>query len=152
LRSSQSFQTVGGAGLGRRRSTVRFFGGFTESGPIVAVPYDPRPFESPEGAAVHFLLFYNYVPDILERRAQFRGAHIKHAWTAQQRGELILGGALIDPVGSGVLLFSAPSKELIEKFVADDPYVQGGLVTKWSIRQWMTVVGDTASNPIHPDA
>jgi len=101
---------------------------------------------------VHFLLFYTYVPDILERRAQFRGAHIKLAWASQQRGELVLGGALTDPVDLGVLLFSAPSKDVVEKFVAEDPYVQGGLVTKWSIRHWMTVVGDAATNPIRPDA
>ena len=101
---------------------------------------------------MHFLLFYTYVPDILERRAQFRGAHIKLAWAAQQRGELVLGGALTDPVDMGVLLFSAPSKDVVEKFVAEDPYVQGGLVTKWSIRNWMTVVGETATNPIRTDA
>jgi uncharacterized protein YciI len=107
---------------------------------------------STAGAAVHFLLFYTYVPDILERRAQFRGAHIKLAWAAQRRGELILGGALTDPVDTAVLLFSAPSKDVVEKFVAEDPYVLGGLVTKWSIRNWMTVVGEAASSPIHPDA
>ena len=101
---------------------------------------------------MHFLLFYTYVPDILERRAQFRGAHIKLAWAAQQRGELVLGGALTDPVDMGVLLFSAASKEVVEKFVAEDPYVQGGLVTTWSIRNWMTVVGDAATNPIRAEA
>ena len=101
---------------------------------------------------MHFLLFYTYVPDILERRAQFRGAHIKHAWAAQQRGELVLGGALTDPVDTGILLFSSPSKDVIEKFVAEDPYVLAGLVTKWSIRGWMTVVGDAATNPIRPEA
>jgi len=101
---------------------------------------------------VHYLLFYTYVPDVLERRAEFRGAHLKHAWTAQQRGELVLGGALTDPVDTGVLLFSAPSKDLVEKFATDDPYVKGGLVTKWTVRAWATVVGDAASNPIRPDA
>ena len=59
---------------------------------------------------MHFLLFYTYVPDVLERRAQFRGAHLKHAWAAQERGELVLAGALADPVDGGVLWFSAPDK------------------------------------------
>jgi uncharacterized protein YciI len=114
--------------------------------------YDARLSESPAGAAVHFLLFYTYVPDVLERRPQFRGAHLKLATAYKDRGELVLGGAFADPVDGAVLLFSAPSKELVEKFVADDPYVTGGLVTKWSIRAWTTVVGDAASNPIRPDA
>jgi hypothetical protein len=116
------------------------------------LPYHLRLLKSSAGAAVHFLLLYTYVPDILDRRAQFRGAHLKLAWAAQQRGELVLGGALTDPVDMGVLLFSAQSKDVVEKFVAEDPYVQGGLVTTWSIRNWMTVVGDAATNPIRPDA
>jgi uncharacterized protein YciI len=100
---------------------------------------------------VHFLLFYTYVPDVLERRANFRGAHLKHAWAAKERGELILAGALADPVDGGVLWFSAPDKATVERF-AEDPYVKGGLVTKWLVRPWTTVVGDAASNPLRPDA
>lgn len=100
---------------------------------------------------MHFLLFYTYVPDVLERRAQFRGAHLKHAWAAQQRGELVLAGALADPVDGGVLWFSAPNKEVVERFAADDPYVKGGLVTRWTVRTWTTVVGDAATQPIRPE-
>jgi uncharacterized protein YciI len=101
---------------------------------------------------MHFLLFYTYVPDVLERRAQFRGAHLKHAWAARDRGELILAGALADPVDGGVLWFSAPNKEVVERFAAEDPYVKGGLVTQWQVRTWTTVVGEAAINPIRPDA
>jgi uncharacterized protein YciI len=101
---------------------------------------------------VHFLLFYTYVPDVLERRAQFRGAHLNHAWAAQQRGELVLAGAFADPVDGGVLWFSAPSQKVVERFAADDPYVKGGLVTEWKVREWTTVVGDAAIKPIRPDA
>ena len=101
---------------------------------------------------VHFLLFYTYVPDVLERRAQFRGAHLEHAWAARERGELVLAGALADPVDGGVLWFSASSKEVVERFAADDPYVKGGLVTEWKVREWTTVVGDAAIKPVRPDA
>ena len=101
---------------------------------------------------MHFLLFYDYIPDVLERRANFRGPHLKHAWAAQQRGELMLAGALADPVNGGVLWFSAPNKDVVERFAADDPYVKGGLVTKWTVRPWTTVVGDAASNPLRPES
>jgi uncharacterized protein YciI len=101
---------------------------------------------------MHYLLFYTYVPDVLERRAAFRGAHLKHAWAAQKRGELLLAGALTDPVDTGVIWFSAPDKQLVERFAAEDPYVKGGLVTKWTVRAWTTVVGDAASNPIPPES
>jgi uncharacterized protein YciI len=54
-------------------------------------------------------------------------------------------------VDGGVLWFSAASKQVVEQFAADDPYVKGGLVTKWVVRPWTTVVGAAASNPIRPD-
>jgi len=89
---------------------------------------------------------------VLERRGQFRGAHLEHAWAAQARGELLLAGALADPVDGGVLWFSAADKGLVERFAMEDPYVRAGLVTKWRVRPWTTVVGDAATSPIRPDA
>ena len=97
---------------------------------------------------MHYLLFYTYVPDILERRAEFRGAHVKHARESLARGELILGGALADPVDLGILLFSSPSKDVVEAFARVDPYVTGGLVTEWKVRPWTTVIGKDAANPL----
>jgi uncharacterized protein YciI len=99
---------------------------------------------------MHFLLFYTYVPDILERRPQFRGAHVKHARESVARGELVLGGAFADPVDVGVLMFTAPAKAVVEKFATDDPYVTGGLVTKWVVREWTTVIGKDAAHPLPP--
>lgn len=101
-----------------------------------------------ERARQHFLLFYDYVPDVLERRGPLRAAHLELAKAAQQRGELILGGALADPVDSAVLLFDCESASVVEEFVRNDPYVQGGLVTRWRIRPWTTVVGDGAKTPV----
>jgi uncharacterized protein YciI len=97
---------------------------------------------------MHYLLFYDYVPDILERRPRFRGAHIQYARTSVERGELVLGGAFADPVDGAVLLFSGPSPDLVEKFAREDPYVTGGLVTAWKVRAWTTVIGDGAANPL----
>jgi uncharacterized protein YciI len=99
---------------------------------------------------MHILLFYSYVPDILERRSEFRGAHVKHARASVARAELILGGALADPVDMGVLFFSASSKDLVEAFATADPYVTGGLVTEWKVRPWTTVIGEGAANPLPP--
>ena len=59
-------------------------------------------------------------------------------------------GAFADPVDGGVLFFSAPSKSVVEQFAADDPYVTGGLVTKWMVREWTTVVGEGAAHPLPP--
>ena len=99
---------------------------------------------------MHFLLFYDYVPDVLERRPAFRGPHIQYARQFVARGELLLGGAFADPVDGAVLFFLAPSKDLVEDFARKDPYVTGGLVTNWKVRAWTTVIGEGAANPLPP--
>ena len=40
----------------------------------------------------HFLLFYEVSADYLERRPQFRAEHLKLAWEAQERGEILIAG------------------------------------------------------------
>ena len=97
---------------------------------------------------MHYLLFYDVSPDYPARRAEFRAEHLGLAWQASERGELLLGGALADPVDTAVLLFEAASPAIVENFVAADPYVRNGLVLRWRIRPWTTVVGENASNPL----
>lgn len=99
----------------------------------------------------HFLLFYQFVPDYLERRGKFRSAHVQAAWQAVERGELMLGGALADPADSAVLLFQSDGPGAAENFAGSDPYVVNGLVTHWHVRAWTTVVGDLATTPVRLD-
>lgn len=99
---------------------------------------------------MHYLLFYDYADDYLERRPQFRGEHLKLAWAAVERGELLLGGALAEPSDAAILLFQGDSPDVVERFVAADPYVRGGLVRSWRVRRWDTVVGELATNPVRP--
>jgi uncharacterized protein len=99
---------------------------------------------------MHFLLFYEVSADYLERRGEFREEHLKLAWEAQERGELILGGALAEPVDGAVLLFRGESSEVAKRFAAVDPYVTSGLITAWKVRPWTTVVGTEASSPVRP--
>ena len=94
---------------------------------------------------MHYLLFYDVIPDYAERRLPFRRAHFAHAQQAVARGELVLGGALADPIDGAVLLFKAESGEVVEDFARRDPYVLNGLVTKWRVREWTTVLGPTAA-------
>ncbi len=98
--------------------------------------------------ARHYLLRYEFVPDYVTRRAQFRSEHLKLGWAAHDRGELILAGALADPVDTGMLLFRGDSPEVAENFARHDPYVVHGLVVRWQVREWSTVVGDTSANPV----
>jgi uncharacterized protein YciI len=99
---------------------------------------------------VHYLLFYDVVPDYVERRAAFRDEHLSLAWEAHARGELVLAGALDDPVDGAVLLFSSDSSAAAEAFASRDPYVRHGLVTRWRVRPWKTVAGSNAASPVRP--
>jgi hypothetical protein len=99
---------------------------------------------------MHYLLFYDVVPDYVERRAPFRAEHLANARAAVARGELVLGGALANPADGAVLVFRGSSPAAAEAFAAADPYVRNGLVTSWRVREWTTVVGPLAEVAI-PD-
>lgn len=98
----------------------------------------------------HFLLFYDVSDDYASRRAEFRNEHLRKAWESHANGELVLGGALADPLNGAVLLFKADSRAVPEAFAQTDPYVTNGLVTRWRVREWTTVAGTDASQPVRP--
>jgi uncharacterized protein YciI len=97
---------------------------------------------------MHYLLFYDLVHDYLERRKPLRSAHLAYARPFVERGELMLAGALADPVDGAVLLFRSQTAETASRFATADPYVEQGLVTRWRVRPWTTVVGPEAATPI----
>jgi uncharacterized protein YciI len=97
---------------------------------------------------MHYLLLYDVVEDYVERRAPFRREHIALARAAVDRGELVLGGALAQPADGVVLLFKGDSPAAAATFAESDPYVRNGIVKKWRVREWTTVVGRDAENPI----
>lgn len=90
---------------------------------------------------MHSLLFYDYVDDIVERRAPFRQEHLALAGEFRERGILLMAGALVEPVDGAVLVFATDDRSVVEDFVAIDPYVRAGLVTAWRIRPWNVVIG-----------
>ena len=98
----------------------------------------------------HFLLFYETASDYLERRPDFRGAHLAAARASIARGELQLGGAFANPADGALLLFKGESPAVAEEFAKNDPYVLNGLIKRWWVREWTTVVGEAAAHPIPP--
>ena len=69
---------------------------------------------------MHFLLLYDFVPDYLERRPAHRTEHLRLAWQSQARGELLLAGALADPVDGAVLLFQGENDGAARTFAEAD--------------------------------
>ena len=91
---------------------------------------------------MHTILFYELVDDYVERRAALREEHLDLARQSLARGEIVLAGALADPVDEAGLVFRGDSTEAAEAFVRADPYVKNGLVKSWRVRKWTTVVGN----------
>ena len=69
-----------------------------------------------EDSMPYFALFYETVDDYVGRRAQFREQHLTLARDAHARGELLLAGALADPVDRALLIFRAADKQAVEEF------------------------------------
>jgi uncharacterized protein YciI len=54
-------------------------------------------------------------------------------------------------VDGAVLLFTGDSPAIAEDFAKTDPYVIHGLIRTWRVREWTTVVGETAAAPVRPE-
>jgi uncharacterized protein YciI len=101
---------------------------------------------------MHYLLFYEKAAHYAEREKPFAAAHLAHVLAAVERGELVLGGPLGDPIdGTNVVLFNIDSVSTVEAFAAADPYVQHGVVSRWWVRAWETVVGEKACHPLRDE-
>lgn len=85
------------------------------------------------------ILFYDYVDDLLERRAPFREAHLAAIRSARQRGEITLAGAIGDPPHGGVLVFQGVSPQEIDAYARQDPYMEAGLIRDYRIERWNLV-------------
>ena len=88
---------------------------------------------------MHHVLFYEYVPDIAERRAPHREAHLARIQTEKQAGRIVMAGALGEPPTGAAIVFEGVSPAEIESFAQEDPYVQAALVVDWRIEPWRLV-------------
>jgi uncharacterized protein YciI len=94
----------------------------------------------------YYALLYELVDDMVTRRMPFREEHLRLARESRERSELVLGGALSEPVDRALLVFLVDDKSKVEAFAQKDPYVTNGLVKKWEVRPWNVVVGNEPSN------
>ena len=90
---------------------------------------------------MYYILFYKTVDNYVERRKPFREEHLKYANAAHLRGDLVMAGALAEPVDSAVLVFKGEKPSIAEEFAKNDPYVNNGLITEWQVRPWAVVIG-----------
>jgi uncharacterized protein len=83
-------------------------------------------------------LEYTYVPDVLERRAPHREAHLALLRRLHEEGTLVMAGATGDPVAGALIVFRDAAAA--ERFAADDPYGAAGLVAAHRVIPWTLVV------------
>ena len=93
----------------------------------------------------YFALIYYVVDSFVSRRTAFREEHLRLVGKANRRGELLLAGALGDPVDRALLVFRTQDRSIAEDFARNDPYVINGLVTRWEVQPWAVVIGNDST-------
>lgn len=91
---------------------------------------------------MYFILFYHTIEDYTERRQAFRNEHLTLLNKELEKKHVVLGGALNDPADQAVIVWNVDDIKIIEDFVAQDPYVKNGLVSKYEIRSWNVVINN----------
>ena len=87
----------------------------------------------------YFALFYDYVENVVERRAPHRAAHLELYRRWREGGRLVMGGALGDPPHGALIVFDVDGPNVVEEFAEADPYVRNGIVTARRVEPWKVV-------------
>lgn len=88
-----------------------------------------------------FAAVISYGPDIVERRAPHREAHLAHLRRLHEEGKVVLAGAWNNPLDGGLIIFRAASREEVEALMREDPYAKAGLFEDVRVREWNVVIG-----------
>jgi uncharacterized protein YciI len=78
------------------------------------------------------------------RRLAVRPAHLERVAPFVERGRVLIGGAILDEAGDmvgSVLLTDFASRDEVEAWVADDPYVTGRVWKEIEILDFRPAVG-----------
>jgi uncharacterized protein YciI len=86
-----------------------------------------------------YVLVYDYVDNIVERRAPHRERHLEKYREWQADGRIVMGGAIGDPPYGAHIVFDVDDAGVVEEFAKTDPYMLEGLVTDWRIVPWAVV-------------
>jgi uncharacterized protein YciI len=86
-----------------------------------------------------YVLIYDYVDNIVERRAPHRERHLEKYREWRSDGRIVMGGAIGDPPYGAHIVFDVDNPTIVEEFARSDPYMLEGLVTDWRIVHWAVV-------------
>ncbi|MEH1127434.1 YciI family protein [Micromonospora sp. CPCC 206061] len=88
-----------------------------------------------------FLVMYQYVPDMEQRRTEHRPAHLDWLRQLADAGRMVLAGATLDPVDTAVLVVRGEDVLAVRRMLLDDPYAAANLIVGVTVRPMGVAVG-----------
>jgi uncharacterized protein YciI len=85
-----------------------------------------------------YVLLYESADDVLSKAPTHYPAHRARLDEFHARGQLLGVGTFGNPQDEGSMAIFA-SREAAEEFARDDPFVLGGVVRSWQVREWQEV-------------
>jgi len=88
--------------------------------------------------ATRYVLLYTSADDVLANAPAHFPAHRARLDEFHARGVLLAVGTFGNPQDEGSMgIFT--SRDAAEEFARDDPFVVGGVVSAWEVREWNEV-------------
>lgn len=85
-----------------------------------------------------FVMHYELAPGGLEKARHYGLEHKARLAEFHAKGTLLMAGPLMDQQGGALGIFT--SRAAAEEFIAGDPFVQYGVVSKWTVREWNEIL------------
>lgn len=93
-----------------------------------------------------YVVQYEFVENVLEKRAPYRADHLALFRKQVESGNMIIGGAVDHPPTGSLTIFRNLTASEIEQIVQQDPYVINGVVKNYTIKPYIAVAGDPVLN------
>jgi uncharacterized protein YciI/uncharacterized protein YndB with AHSA1/START domain len=90
--------------------------------------------------ASKYVMIYDTTPAGLAQAPAHYPGHRDRLDLFCRRGTLLMAGPMLDPSTPGRALGVFTSREAVEDFVREDPFILHGVVTRWTIVEWKDVL------------
>lgn len=82
-----------------------------------------------------YVLYYESSPEVLAKAPLHVREHRERWGEFAKGGTLLMVGPFADPTQGAMGIFT--SRKAAEEFATGDPFVLNGVVSRWSVREWM---------------
>jgi uncharacterized protein len=86
-----------------------------------------------------YVVFYDSADDVATKAPPHFPAHKARLDDFHAQGTLLMVGTFADPQANGSMAIFT-TRDAAEAFVADDPFVQHGVVAAWRLLEWHEVL------------